>query len=255
MPANEGAGTKRPNHRGQSEGNAHGTVKELLRPEDLPQLLKTVAWTTPSLDRKKQDRQGVLDRKSDGFENLEVEIGCGNGHFMIEYCRMNPLSLFIGVEIKKKRCLKAQNKIDNQNIANARVVYGTAEQALRHLPDGSVDTFHLYYPDPWPKSRHRRRRFLRRENLEMLEKKLKIGGLIFFVTDFFDYYFHTKVLIVLQDGLELSSSLPSETIFHSIFAKRFLDTGKGIRRLAARKTGDPGTGSAYDQMPDKQQEK
>jgi tRNA (guanine-N(7)-)-methyltransferase len=221
-------------------------LKELLRPEDLPQLLQTVAWTVPSLDRKKQDSQGVLVQKSGGFENLEVEIGCGNGHFMIEYCRLNPLSLFIGVEIKKKRCLKAQAKIDNQKITSARVVYGDAEEALRHLPDNSVDTFHLYYPDPWPKSKHRRRRFLRRENLEMLKQKLKIGGLIFFVTDFFDYYFHTKVLIVLQDGLELSSRVPSETLFQSMFAKRFLDTGKGIHRLAARKTCEPGTGSADD---------
>lgn len=246
MPANGGADTKRPNHRGQSKGNTRSRSKEFLHPEDLPQLLQTVAWTVPSLDRKKQDSQGVLVQKSGGFENLEVEIGCGNGHFMIEHCRLNPLSLFIGVEIKKKRCLKAQAKINNQKITNARVVYGDAEEALRHLPDNSVDTFHLYYPDPWPKSKHRRRRFLRRENLEMLKQKLKIDGLIFFVTDFFDYYFHTKVLIVLQDGLELSSRLPSEALFQSMFAKRFLDTGKGIHRLAARKTCDPGIESADD---------
>jgi tRNA (guanine-N(7)-)-methyltransferase len=255
MPANGGADTKRPNHRGQSDVDSHNRFEELLRPEDLPQLLQAVSWTSPTMDRQKQDPRSVLNRKSDTFKTLEVEIGCGNGHFMIEYCRLNPLSLFVGVEIKKKRCLKAQAKIDNQHIANARVVYGDAEETLRNLPDGSVDTFHLYYPDPWPKNKHRRRRFLRRENLEVLKQKLKIGGLIFFVTDFFDYYFHTKVLIVLQDGLELSSRVPSESIFQSMFSKRFLDTGKSLHRLAARKTGDPGTGSADDQMPDKQQEK
>jgi tRNA (guanine-N(7)-)-methyltransferase len=239
----------------QSEDNVHSTSKELLRPEDLPQLLQTISWAMPPLNRIKHDRLDRSDRKSGRFENLDVEIGCGNGHFMIEYCRLNPLSLFIGVEIKKKRCLKAQAKIDNQKITNARIVYGDAEEALRHLPDGSVDIFHLYYPDPWPKSKHRRRRFLRRENIEMLQRKLKTGGLIFVVTDFFDYYFHTKVLVLLQDGLELSSRVPNESIFQSMFAKRFLDMGKGIHRLAAQKTRHPGTGSPNDQMPDKQQEK
>ncbi len=226
MPANGRTGAKALNDRAQSAASAHSGSKKLLSPEDLPQVLRAVS---PDVNR------GVLERKSDRFEKLEVEIGCGNGHFMIEYCRLNPLCLFIGVEIKKKRCLKAQAKIDNQNITNARVIYGSAEEALHYLPDGSVDTFHLYYPDPWPKSKHRRRRFLRKENIEMLLRKLTIGGLIFFVTDFFDYYFHAKVLVLLQDGLELSSKAPSESIFQSMFAERFLHTGKGVHLLAARK--------------------
>jgi tRNA G46 methylase TrmB len=69
----------------------------------------------------------------------------------------------------------------------------------------------------------------------MLQRKLTVGGLIFFVTDFFDYYFHTKVLVLLQDGLELSSKTPSESVFQSMFAKRFLDMGKGVHLLTARK--------------------
>jgi len=218
MPANGKKGAKALDDR----------PKKLLRPEDLPQVLRAVSPDT---------HRGV---------KLEVEIGCGNGHFMIEYCRLHPLRLFIGVEIKKKRCLKAQAKIDNQNITNARVIYGSAEEALHYLPDGSVDTFHLYYPDPWPKSKHRRRRFLRKENIEMLQRKLTIGGFIFFVTDFFDYYFHTKVLVLLQEELELSSKTPSESVFQSMFARRFLHTGKSVHLLAARKKRR----SANDQMPD-----
>jgi tRNA (guanine-N(7)-)-methyltransferase len=170
---------------------------------------------------------------------LEMEIGCGNGDFMVEYCRMNPASLFIGVEIKKKRCLKAKGKIERQQLANAQIIHGTAEAVLRFLPDASVDSFHLYFPDPWPKTRHRRRRFLRRENIEVLQRKLKIGGFIFFVTDFFDYYFHTKVLLLLQGGLELSRQAPSGSIFRSVFARRYAERGKEIRALTAQKTGEP----------------
>ncbi len=170
------------------------------------------------------------------FEKLEVEIGCGNGHFLVEYCRMNPTSLLIGLEIKKKRCLKAQRKIEKRQLANARVIHGPAEAVLKYLPDGSVDSFHLYFPDPWPKARHRRRRFLRRGNIEILRQKLKVGGAIFFITDYFDYYFHTKVLFLLHEGIRLSRQSHSTSVYRSVFARRFSDKGKQVRSLTVRKT-------------------
>jgi tRNA (guanine-N7-)-methyltransferase len=186
--------------------------RELLQPEDLPLLLN-----------------GPL-------EKFEVEIGCGNGHFMVEYCRMNPTSLFVGVEIKKKRCLKAQRKIERRRLANARVIHGSAEAVLRVLPDDSVDSFHLYFPDPWPKARHRRRRFLRRGNIETLRRKLKVGGSIFFATDYFDYYLHTKVLFLLHDGFGLSPQPHSTSVYRSVFARRFAERGKKVRSLTVRRT-------------------
>jgi tRNA (guanine-N7-)-methyltransferase len=178
------------------------------------------------------------------LQKLEVEIGCGNGHFMVEYSRLNPESLFIGVETKKKRCLKAERKIERQQLSNAYVVHGSAEAVLKALPVGSVDIFHLYFPDPWPKARHRRRRFLRRDNLETLWQKLKVGGFIFFVTDFFDYYFHTKILLLLQEGIQLSRQTPSKSVYNSVFAQRFTDRGKQVRSLTAQKV------SANDKVPD-----
>jgi tRNA (guanine-N7-)-methyltransferase len=186
---------------------------QFLRPEQVPRLL-----------RGSQKR-------------LEIEIGCGNGHFMAEYCRLHPSRLFIGVEIKKKRCLKAQEKIEKRKLPNAWVVHGSAEEVLHVLPDGSVDSFHLYFPDPWPKSRHRRRRFLRRKNIQTLTRKLKIGGHMFIVTDYFDYYLHTKVLLLLQEGLRLSRHLPGDPVFRSVYAQRFRQSGKQMRSLTAERTG------------------
>jgi tRNA (guanine-N7-)-methyltransferase len=196
------------------EREDEGKQQELLRPEDLPRVLRHQA------------------------RRLEVEIGCGNGHFMVEYCRSHPWSLFIGVEIKKKRCLKAKKKIERSGLANARIVYGSAEEVLSRLADGSVDGFHLYFPDPWPKSRHRRRRFLRRENIEILKRKLKVGGRIFIVTDFFDYYLHTKVLFLLQGGFRPSRLEAEESVFLSMYGRRITQTGKQIRRLTFERTGD-----------------
>ena len=205
MPASGRINAKEPNDSAKQQ-------PRLLQPQDLPALLQRP------------------------FERLEMEIGCGNGHFMAEYCGANPKILFIGVEIKKKRCLKAQAKIDKRQLANARVIHGSAEAALTALPDDSVDAFHLYFPDPWPKTRHRRRRFLRRENIETLRCKLKPGGFIFVVTDFFDYYLHTKVLFVLHEGLSLIARPPSLSVFRSVFAQRFADKGKEVRALTVRRT-------------------
>jgi tRNA (guanine-N7-)-methyltransferase len=160
---------------------------------------------------------------------------------------MNPESLFIGVEIKKKRCLKAQAKIERRQLANARVIHGHAEAILQVLPDESVDSFHLYFPDPWPKSRHRRRRFLRWGNIEILRRKLKADGSIFFATDYFDYYLHTKVLFLLHEGISLSGQPPSTSVYRSVFAQRFTDKGKPVRSLTVRK-------STNNKVPDHQQE-
>ena len=204
MPASGRINAKAPNN--------PAAAGELLQPEDLPRLL-----------------QGQL-------EKLEVEIGCGNGHFIAEYCRMNPTALFVGVEIKKKRCLKAQRKIERYRLANAHVIHGSAEAVLKALPDDSVDSFHLYFPDPWPKARHRRRRFLRSGNIETLRRKLKVGGSIFFVTDYFDYYLHSKVLFLLHEGLRLCRQSPSTSAYRSVFARRFADRGKQVRSLTVRKT-------------------
>jgi tRNA (guanine-N(7)-)-methyltransferase len=205
MPASGKASAK-------PQNNPAPEQRELLRPEDVPGILHSV------------------------FDKLEVEVGCGNGHFMADYCAENPDSLFIGVEIKKKRCLKAQRKIDKRQLANAVVIHGDAQTVLQQLTDGSVDSFHFYFPDPWPKSRHRRRRFLRRGNIETLLRKLKTGGLIYFATDYFDYYIHTKVLFLLTEGAELSGQMLDSSVYRSMFAQRFADRGKPVRSLIVKKT-------------------
>jgi tRNA (guanine-N7-)-methyltransferase len=168
-------------------------------------------------------------------QRFEIEIGCGNGHFLAEYARRNPQVCVAGLELKANRCLKAQNKIDSHCLVNAWVVQTRAEEFLPALPPNRVHAYHLYFPDPWPKSRHRRRRFLRAENVRAMAATLAPGGLILFGTDFFDYYLQAKLLLALQPALELQPLYPPEEVFLSVFARRFRDIAKEIRFLAARK--------------------
>jgi len=168
-------------------------------------------------------------------QRLEIEIGCGNGHFLEEYCSRNPSVLYIGVDIKPSRCEKACRKIERRGLGNAHVVEGRAEEVLVLIPEASVDVAHLYFPDPWPKSRHRRRRFLRMPNLDRLARLLRPGGAILFATDFFDYYLHTKLLFSLHPDLMPGEDAAPEEIFLSVFGKRFQDLGKTVRITSARR--------------------
>jgi tRNA G46 methylase TrmB len=202
----------------------------------------------------------VLSRRAPG-QPLEVEIGCGNGHFLEQYCSLHPQVLYLGVELKHERCLKACRKIERRALEHAHVVEGEAEEVIRRLPAGVVDTFHLYFPDPWPKSRHRRRRFLRMGNLEAMVRALALGGRVLFTTDFFDYYLQAKVLFGLHPDLAPGADTVPEGAFVSVFGRRFRDLGKRVRtatarRLAGGEAPGPGAGpfgSADDQVPDDQQ--
>jgi tRNA (guanine-N(7)-)-methyltransferase len=164
-----------------------------------------------------------------------VEIGCGNGHFLAEYGSSHPGSACLGVEIKTKRCLKASLKIEKFGLANAWILRATAEQVLGRLPDGAVARFHIYFPDPWPKSRHRRRRFLRWENLQELARTLSPGGELRFATDFFDYYLQGKLLCLLHPALALAPARLSESIFRSVYGKFFADKGRRVYSFIAQR--------------------
>jgi tRNA (guanine-N7-)-methyltransferase len=166
---------------------------------------------------------------------IVVVIGCGNGHFISAYGETKPDTLLIGIDIKKKRCLKAREKAAKRGLDNISIIHGSAEALLCEIPPGSVDTFHIYFPDPWPKSRHRKRRFFTMETLRMMHDRLKDGGKIHFGTDFFDYYMQAKVLVALHQGFQLvvEPSLPQ--VLSSLYARRFADARKPIHLFSARR--------------------
>ncbi len=167
--------------------------------------------------------------------SLEIEIGCGNGHFLSEYCQKNQGSYLIGIEWKKKRCLKALKKIERKKLINACIIQCRAEDFLPEIPENRVSRYHIYFPDPWPKNKHRKRRFLRMANLERIYASLKKKGTILFATDFFDYYLQFKLLSLIHQGLELSPERPPEEIFSSVYGKKFKDLGKEVYITAFRK--------------------
>jgi tRNA (guanine-N7-)-methyltransferase len=163
----------------------------------------------------------------------EVEVGCGNGHFLVAYAASKPDTLCIGIDIKEKRCLKARDKASKRGLTNVTIVHADAETYLRTIPPDSVDAFHIYFPDPWPKSRHRKRRFFTMENLRLMHAVLRAGGRLYFGTDFFDYYLQAKVLVALHEGFSLIDERLPEPVLSSLYGQRFVGEKKAIHLFAA----------------------
>lgn len=112
-----------------------------------------------------------------------LEIGFGGGeHFVAEAARAPDVG-FIGVEPFENGMAKAVAAIVDGGLANVRLFSGEASKLLDWLPPASLDTIDLLYPDPWPKKRHWKRRFVSNENLDRLARVLKPNGTFRFASD------------------------------------------------------------------------
>jgi len=167
---------------------------------------------------------------------LEVEIGCGNGTFLANYASRQPSSVCVGIDLKKNRCEKTRSKLRRLGLSNAFVINGRAEEVIAEFPPGSVDAFHIYFPDPWPKARHRRRRFLRAGELNCMVVALAFGGKILFATDFLDYHVQARVLFAYHRELILDDSAVPDGADRSSFAVRLAGVGAGMKVACAHKS-------------------
>jgi tRNA (guanine-N7-)-methyltransferase len=118
---------------------------------------------------------------------VQVEIGFGGGEHLVAEARRLPDRGFIGVEPFVNGMAKAVAAIADAGLANVRLFAGDAARLLDWLPAGAVDTADLLYPDPWPKKRHWKRRFVSPENLDRIARVLKPGGVFRFASDIPSY--------------------------------------------------------------------
>jgi len=167
---------------------------------------------------------------------LEIEIGSGGGHFLANYALKHRETNFVGIEIKKKRCDKIIKKIIKNGLSNIKVFYGNAEKLIQILPLLSVDALHIYFPDPWPKTKHRKRRFFKVPMLDIAYKALKPGGVIYFASDVFDYYIQAKILCILHLGFKIAKDILPQEVASSMYCKKMKQAGKSINTLVVNKS-------------------
>jgi len=127
---------------------------------------------------------------------IELEVGSGKGLFLTNAAKRFPDRRFIGLELAAKYALECQARIEKIGMPNAKFFACDAVAVLdQDVADNSLDAIHVYFPDPWWKSRHKKRRVLNEKSLVNIERKLKPSGSLHFWTDVLDYYEGTLELI------------------------------------------------------------
>jgi tRNA (guanine-N7-)-methyltransferase len=131
-------------------------------------------------------------RWSEVFGNdhpVEMEVGCGKGLFLLNAAGSNPHVNYVGIEIERKYVLFTAGRVAKRGLSNLRLVCGDARVFLRDIvPAASLHALHVYFPDPWWKNRHRKRRVFTEEFARTCARVLHPGGRLHVATDVDDYF-------------------------------------------------------------------
>jgi tRNA (guanine-N7-)-methyltransferase len=160
---------------------------------DLTRHLKT--WDELS---KPWDAQQVFGR----IAPLEVEVGSGKGLFLESAATANPQHDFLGIEIAAKYARFAAARLAKRQLQNAVMVHGDAQRLFKDLfPGASLAAVHVYFPDPWWKKRHQKRRVVNKQFLGYVVRTLDSGGLLHYWTDVRERFDETLDLIAEKQEL------------------------------------------------------
>ena len=119
---------------------------------------------------------------------IVIEIGFGMGDATIALAQANPNINYIGIEVHRPGVGKVLSEIKRLDLKNLYVIEHDALEVLEYMVgDNSVNGFHIFFPDPWPKKRHHKRRMLQRPRTNLMAQKLAPGGYLYFVTDWLEY--------------------------------------------------------------------
>jgi len=157
----------------------------------------------PSVALKPEDLDGKIDfvRIFGRSGPVHIEIGSGRASFLLNQAKAQPWVNFLGIERAGKFYRYSVDRIGRWSLSNVRMIRTDAASFLADfIPDNSIDCFHIYFPDPWPKRRHHKRRFFVPANTEQLLRCLKPGGIIKIATDHAEYFEQIQKVISAQGG-------------------------------------------------------
>jgi tRNA (guanine-N7-)-methyltransferase len=165
---------------------------------------------------------------------LEVDIGCGDGAFLVALAERFPERNFLGLEKLAGRVRRACKKASRLALPNVRLLRIESAYAIQYLLlPASVDVVHLLFPDPWPKKKHRRRRIMSADFLALVHRLLVPDGRFRLATDQKEYFAAMRQLILPTAFVEMTPG--EETFPLTTFERHFLAEGAPIYRLELRK--------------------
>lgn len=185
--------------------------------------------------------EGPLDLEAlfGNRQPLELEIGIGKGYFIQHAASSNPDRNYIGIEWARKYLKQALERIEKRALPNVRLVCGEAFSFIeQHLPPASLHALHIYFPDPWPKKKHHKRRLFSPEFLRLVHERLVPGGLLLIATDHLGYWEHMCEVLDNQTLLERCEQLPETPQGAdglTNYEMKYLKEGRPIYRTGYRK--------------------
>lgn len=193
------------------------------------------------------DEAGKI-RWADIFRNdrpVELEIGSGKGTFILAIAQALPEHNYLGIEYARQYAEFAADRLRRHQLSHARIVHGEASWWVRcHVPDASLAAVHVYFPDPWPKTRHHKRRLIQPAFLKEVHRILLPGGKLRLVTDHADYFAHMRevlsgqtelAVIPFDSPVPLQANAPPGSLVGTNFERKYIAEGRSFFAIAAQK--------------------
>ena len=173
---------------------------------------------------------------------VHIEVGSGRGAFLLNQAVNFPHINFLGIEWASRFYRYSVDRMGRWNITNVKIIRTDAAWFIqKQIADKSVDCFHIYFPDPWPKVRHKRRRFFNEANLNQLVRCLKKDGIIQAATDDADYFEQMKNLIEARKDLRVipfqaAAGTQDGELVGSNFERKYIKDNRPVLTIAAKKS-------------------
>ncbi|MEY3278558.1 MAG: tRNA ((46)-N7)-methyltransferase TrmB [Actinomycetota bacterium] len=175
-----------------------------------------------------------------GLDEFIIEIGFGMGEATAVIAALQPRSALLAIDVHTPGVGALLHRINELNLSHVRIIEGDALLILdARIDDNSVDGVRLFFPDPWPKKRHHKRRFANPENLSTLATKVKSGGFLHIATDWDDYAEQAIEHLtahpdwtVLPAGTGIGSAQPDQRP-RTRFEQKGIDQGRNITDVVA----------------------
>lgn len=177
--------------------------------------------------------------------SVEIEIGAGKGTFLINQAKAHPGTNFLGIEWANQYYQYSVDRMCRWQMQNVRMLRTDARDFIgRYIRDESVEVFHIYFPDPWPKKKHNKRRFFARNNMLEVIRCLKTGGQLRVATDHAEYFEVISqvlrvdsVVSVLFEEVEFfpTDAANEGELVGSNFERKYLIEGRKTYKIALKK--------------------